>query len=262
MTTDLSQPQIMAAIVGGGVAAVVSLIVAALNQLSLRSVHRQRLNFDHKQADRRARAEIALAEKKLALDRALVGWKRRVELAEQALTGMYEVRDVFSWVRARVVFLGEGETREPDHEESAKVKARRDRYCIPIERLQRDKELFARLHSQRYAFAAYFGPEAVQPFIAISEVHQGIMGAASVLIQMAHHEDVSGSAYNDDGLAELKDTIGWGVATRPDDIDKKIEAAIKAIETICSSILTELPPRIETQSAENARMHADWSRRP
>jgi hypothetical protein len=39
MILDFNQPPVMAAAVGGGVAAVVSLVVAAINQLSVRSMH-------------------------------------------------------------------------------------------------------------------------------------------------------------------------------------------------------------------------------
>ena len=76
--------------------------------------------------------------------------KRKAELAEQALASMYEVRDVFQWARTRVIFPGEGETRSPEEDEPEKIKARRNRYSVPIERLHQDKELFARLQSQRY----------------------------------------------------------------------------------------------------------------
>ena len=45
MTIDFSQPPVMAALVGGGVAAAVSLIVALMNQLSLQAMHKQKLSF-------------------------------------------------------------------------------------------------------------------------------------------------------------------------------------------------------------------------
>ncbi len=46
MAIDLNQPQVAAAIIGGSVAALVSLVVAGINQLSLRSMHKQKLDFD------------------------------------------------------------------------------------------------------------------------------------------------------------------------------------------------------------------------
>lgn len=66
MAIDLNQPQIVAALVGGAVAAVVSVIVAVLNQLSLRSMHRQKLAFDRNLGERKVNADITLAGKKFA----------------------------------------------------------------------------------------------------------------------------------------------------------------------------------------------------
>jgi hypothetical protein len=48
-------------------------------------MHRERLDLDRNLADRRANADIALAERKVALDRALEAWKRRTEFAEAQL---------------------------------------------------------------------------------------------------------------------------------------------------------------------------------
>jgi hypothetical protein len=65
--------------------------------------------------------------------------------------------------------------------------------------------------SQRYTFTAYFGSQAANPFITIGEIHQEIMGAAGILIQMAHHEDIANSTYND-SATDLLNTIGWVLA--------------------------------------------------
>src|SRR6266536_4798007 len=83
--------------------------------------------------------------------------KRNTELAEQVLASFYEARDVFTWVRAPVRSLGEGASRSAGGPESDDLKQKRDSYFTPIERLRQEKELFAKLHAQRYMFAAYFG---------------------------------------------------------------------------------------------------------
>jgi hypothetical protein len=59
------------AVVAGVIAAAVSIIVAVINRATLRAMHRERLDLDRDLADRRANADIALAERKVALDRAL-----------------------------------------------------------------------------------------------------------------------------------------------------------------------------------------------
>jgi hypothetical protein len=76
------------------VAAVISSLVPGLGFLisarTTRAVHAERLAFEAEQFERRVSAEIALAEKKVTLDRALAAWKRRTELAEEVLTDFYK----------------------------------------------------------------------------------------------------------------------------------------------------------------------------
>jgi hypothetical protein len=85
------------------VAAVISSVVAAvgiwMSVRTTRAIHVEKLAFDRDQAERRVSAEIALAEKKFNFDKALANWRRRYELAEQALTTAYEARAAIDWVR-------------------------------------------------------------------------------------------------------------------------------------------------------------------
>src|ERR1700731_3497651 len=71
------------------IAAAVSIIVAANNRSTLQETHRERLDLDRDLADRRANADIALAERKIALDRALEALKRPTEFSEIVL---YQIR--------------------------------------------------------------------------------------------------------------------------------------------------------------------------
>jgi hypothetical protein len=165
--------------------------------------------------------------------------KRKAELAEQALTAAYEVRDVFVWVRSRGIFGGEGSSRKPAENESKTQQEKRNTYFIPIERLTREKELFARLQSLRYAFAAHFGEPGIAPFQAIWGAHNDIMTAASVLIQITFDHD-DDSAFR--GSAEpFLNTLGWGPAARPDEIERKIETAVRDIEALCRPVLSGKP---------------------
>jgi hypothetical protein len=166
----------------------------------------------------------------------LIG-KRKAELAEQALIAFYEARDVFMWVRSRGIFGGEGGSRAPEDGESKTQQEKRNTYFIPIERLTREKELFARIQSLRYAFAAHFGEATSESFKAIWDVHNDIGSSASVLIHITHDDNDHVGAFQDSAAALLK-TIGWGTADRPDDIDRKIDKAIQGIEKVCRTVLT------------------------
>src|SRR6202030_3285223 len=62
-------------------------------------------------ADRKAAADIALAERKLALDRALEAWKRRTEFAEVVLADFYQAQRIIEEARSPGIMSGEGSTR-------------------------------------------------------------------------------------------------------------------------------------------------------
>jgi hypothetical protein len=166
--------------------------------------------------------------------------KRKAELAEQALVAFYEARDVFVSVRSRGIFGGEGESRTPAEGESKTQQEKRNTYFIPIERLTREKELFARLQSLRYAFAAQFGEAAIEPFQAIRNAHNDIITSASILIQITHDDEEEGQTFAR-SPEPLLNRIGWGPAARPDDIDRSIEKAVQDIEALCRPVLSGKP---------------------
>ena len=183
--------------------------------------------------------------------------KRKAELAEQALVCIYEVRDVLKFVRIPATLSGEGESRQSDEPESEKVSGARMSYSIPIARLQREKELFAKLQSLRYSFAALFGSSSAQAFDDIREIQIKIFTAASTLA-MAPQIGVTGQS--DASITELRNPLGWCSGERPDVIDKKIEGAVEALEAICRPILSEPPPDARKHLGAGSRSFK-WSRK-
>lgn len=159
--------------------------------------------------------------------------KRKAELAEQALTDFYEARDVFTWVRSRGAFGGEGESREAASHESDELKKRRDTYFRSLERLRQEKELFARINAQRYTFAARFGRDSIKPFEQIMGVHNQIMTTASVLIETAMEHETQQMR---EQLESMFDVL-WSPFKRPDKIVERIDEAIHQIEQLCIPIL-------------------------
>jgi hypothetical protein len=161
--------------------------------------------------------------------------KRKADLAEQALTAAYEARDVFVVARSRGFLGGEGDSRKERPGEGEAQQKMRNTYFIPIERLTREKELFARLQSLRYAFAAHFGDHAMSPFDEIRQVRAEIISSASILIEITAND---GRILHLGGGEALLNVLGWGPAERPDDIDRKIEKAFQDIKSLCHPVLT------------------------
>ena len=183
---------------------------------------------------------VFIAYKGLEKWRAEIIGKRRADLAEQALIAFYEARDVFLWVRSRGIFGAEGSSRTPVPGETPTQQEQRNTYFIPIERLTREKTLFAKIQSLRYAFAAHFGESAIEPFNAISGAHTQIQSAASVLIKITPADDDIGGAFARDA-PPLLNLLGWGMAARPDDIDRKIDKAVQDMENLCRPVLSGTP---------------------
>jgi hypothetical protein len=228
-------PQVVAAFARLGGVAMGSLISWGVQTQLLG----RRIEADETLAQRRFDFDREIAERKFKYDRELHDHKRRMELAEQGLTAFYEARDVFIWVRSRGIFGGEGSSRTPAPGETATQEEKRNTYFIPIERLSREKTLFAKIQSLRYAFTAHFGERAIEPFAAVWGVHNEIQSAASILIQITGGDDFEGALER--SAPPLLDSWGWGMAERPDDIDRKIEKAVQDIEKLCCPVLSGAP---------------------
>ena len=236
MMIDPNQPQVMAAIVGGCVAAVVSVTVAVTNQLSLRSMHKQKLDGDRDLAERKVNADIALAERKFQFDKDLVSWRRRYELAEQVLAAAYEARDALNWARGPGIRQGEGQSRIAIEPESQAIKEARDSAFVPIERLAAHSKAFAALQTLRDAVMAHFGDEAAKPISEIFEVYHGITVAASMLMEnAAWNEDRQARA----SLQPIRDELYGDKAKAA---NAKANAAVKQLETFLRPILSAGAP--------------------
>lgn len=162
------------AVVAAGVSGVISVIGLVVTTRTAQALHADKLKFDQELAERKFTFDKELAERRFTYDRALHDHKRKTELAEQGLTAFYEARDVFLWVRSPGIFAAEGTSRTPAPEETPTQQENRNTYFIPIERLTREKTLFAKIQTLRYAFAAHFGDSAIEPFNAISGVRTQI----------------------------------------------------------------------------------------
>lgn len=221
------------AVVSAFVSAIVALIALFFTIQANRKMHSERLEGDWKLAKWRVENDAALAEKRMALDRTLANWKRKTELAEQALALTYEAREVFISARSPGIRSGEGESRPPVAGEEEDVKSRRDTYFIPIERLNRERETFVRIQSLRYVFAAYFGEAAAQPLRTMITAFHEITSAASTLVQMAPAES---GQWGVDSSLSLRQTA-FATGTGKDPITEKLDVAVSEIEKTCAEVL-------------------------
>ncbi|MDE2112143.1 MAG: hypothetical protein KGJ79_13450 [Alphaproteobacteria bacterium] len=162
-----------------------------------------------------------------------------MELAEQVLASFYEVRDVFVWVRSPAAFGGEGETRHAEGEDE-QVRRSRNTYFVPIERMQKHAELFARLQSQRYTFMALFGAEAIAPFNSLREAQVRISVSAQTLIGMVGRRS---ARERNEALWDRCEADIWEGMNEAngqvDHINSTLANAIELVERICRPVLLQ-----------------------
>lgn len=100
--------------------------------------------------------------------------KRRIDLAEDVLTLIYEIHDVLASVRSLLGHPEEGQTCPGMPDATDKEKAMLSTAYIPIERCNSRLELFARLRSLRYRFMALNGKDAGLPFDELNIIRHSL----------------------------------------------------------------------------------------
>jgi hypothetical protein len=243
--TSLIGPAVVAAVISGLVATIGIWISAR----TARRIHTEKLAFDREEAERRfvrevgvsearIKADIALAEKKLTLDRALAAWKRRTEFAEEVLADFYRARDIINAVRSPGSYSDEGETRQKADWETESDTRTLNVYFTAIERLANNREFFAQLLARRYRFLALFSPDAANLYDDIFKVQIEIRTAVRMLL-VTHQQRDMGSLPNDRREWEA---IIWDTQSKGDPIPARLNRIIEGIEAICRPVIQEVAP--------------------
>ncbi|HEV2161197.1 MAG TPA: hypothetical protein VGR52_03025 [Stellaceae bacterium] len=213
-----------------------ALVGSGISAFTLRRTHRERLTADRELAQQRAKADIALAEKKLSLDRGFEIWKRRTAFAEDVLADFYQARDVISAARSPGSFEGEGSTRKRADWEQESDSSTLDAYFATTERLVAKREFFAQLYARRYRFMAYFGAEAVKPYDDLHKIYVEVVIAVRMLIDTYRNRD-QGSLPA--GHSRWKKVI-WDIGSEDDVIRPRLDQVVAAIEAICGPAIRDI----------------------
>jgi hypothetical protein len=183
-------------------------------------------------------ADRELAKQKFAYERQQAAFKRRFELAEQALADAYQFRDLMTYVRNGAVFEGEGTTREKKPLESKNESHKRATYFVPIERLQARSEFIGTMMARRSACYAHFGENADKAYTAFQRAIQFVTVAASML------GDLDPDHPNDD--KDLRNQL-LGDIWQPhaeykgtDRVEREINTGVELIEGFCIPVLRKV----------------------
>jgi hypothetical protein len=162
--------------------------------------------------------------------------KRRAELAEDVLADFYRVQEILRWVRSPAGYAGEAKDRPKGEGEDPDLASVLDAYYIPLARLNENREFLSQFHARKYRFKAVFGAAGAAPFQEIRAVEAEFVTAASTLAMLARR------ARGRDHWDKKREDILWDTGEPNDAINRRVKAAIEAIETTCG-------PAIEAQSA-------------
>lgn len=227
------------AVVAAAISALVATIGIWISARTARRIHTEKLAFDREEAERRfmrevgmteakIKADSALAQRKLDLDRAFEAWKRKTEFAEQILADFYEGKEIIEAARSPAGWANEGKTRPREAWESEAESGSLNSYFRTTERLMNKGEFFSQVFARRYRCMALFGREAAAPFDELWKVRNEILVAVRMLIDTHRYR---GEGSLPDNRRAWETTIGW-VGMDVDPIAVRLAAAVDAIESI------------------------------
>ena len=259
MPATLPQPQVVVdafswtslvgpAVVAAAISGLVSTIGIWISAQNARRIHRDKLNFDKEQAEQRAAAEIALADRKItadielankkqALDRTLAAWKRRTEFAEELLADFYQANDIIRAARSPAGFSNEGGTRTKFDWESESDTQALNSYFAATERLQAMSEFFGQIFARRYRSIALFGQEVGKPFDDLVRIRGEVMiGVRNLIANYRRRNTIPQESWQ-----RWEERI-WDSGEDNDVVNSRLTAMVQAIEQICKPVIQDIVP--------------------
>ena len=171
--------------------------------------------------------------------------QRELDVAEQALSLIYECRDNLSMIRRPLGYVGEGTTRKRRDNETEEESKVFDNAYVLIERYERVKGSFIKLQAIKYRFMALFGQENAEPFNEVNKIMNELFLAARRLGERYWNPKLQARAERDpkwyDRMAEEEAKFWAG--EEPDTIAQRMDNAVAQVEDVCSKVIGRKPSR-------------------
>jgi hypothetical protein len=170
-------------------------------------------------------------------------WKRKYELAEEALSLFYEVQEAISIIRSPFGYVNEGNTRKRTENEKPEDSEILDKAYTVVERFEKNKEPFHKLRAIKYRFITVFGKESEKPFNDIIKLTNKIITASNFLGRR-YWKDQGRRKFTDEQLEkhlekmDEYETIIWE-DDEDDKIKTQLDGIINNIEKVCNSVLNK-----------------------
>lgn len=153
--------------------------------------------------------------------------RRRMELAEDALSDFYEARNAFHFIRSPYSPVGESKDRPITKDEQPQHKDRIDTYWAHLKRLDEKGELFSRVFAKQYRIMAAFGPESQTLYNELKDIRFEVTLAAQRLIRAVKYPRDDEKALD---RFEKDEEIIWEGSADSDPIEKRLETLMEKVE--------------------------------
>jgi len=169
-------------------------------------------------------------------------WTRNSELAEETMLSVNAYRHAVARIRNPFGYVGEGSTRVSGEGESDQRKQHLDSAFTTIERISKEERVLSRYWDADARCRVRFGSRVTPYLDAIRDVQRDIVRAARMRFEDALHEYPLDDAEINKDRKEMRQ-IYWdrGTDQVPDDIQKRINDAMKGLETALKAYVHEAP---------------------
>lgn len=230
---------IRSTVAAGAISGIVALVGFRVSSATALRINRDKLELDKGLAKERAAADLALAERKVELDRKLALAKRRAEIAESVLADFYKAQKAFDAIRSPMIWAAEMKPEEGVEIDVIK----NDGYSV-MRRMRENAALFSDLEATRFTFRALFGAQADEPHKSLIKLHNKLFHAAQALLQ--YRNDNPRLPGLVDFLPEMRKVAFSGrLAGEADVFEDELMKVIADVEAICR-------PALESELAAEA----------
>jgi len=166
--------------------------------------------------------------------REIIG-RRRINLAEEALTAFYNAKDKIEYARNGASFGTEGEF--PTDETDENIKRHAFAMNTPAKRLIDESEFFSDFRSMKFKVKAHFGQEADQIFNDVLKARVSVITASQAVARAAinRYEDRENQQ---EFLGRMRERMWESYGEEQDAIKISIDTSVDEAEKIFGKILS------------------------
>ena len=167
--------------------------------------------------------------------------KKKIELAEEALTLFYEARDAIRRIRSPFGNSDEGRTKIPEDQQSEYLGKNVPHVFVVLERFEKEEHIFNKISAMRYRFMAVFGNNSETPFEHIRAIINDVFIAAQLY---GMRGEIARETDGEEAREQLREenmknrrTI-WSIG-KDDIIESRVKTATEELEAICRPVILE-----------------------